>query len=304
MRKRNTTKRYPFIAWLAATFIIFIAIVNTAPGIVPSMTNIPIVGKFIKVLDFTNESGLKNTVDPEAIVSAQNKNLFIAGNPVSKLSFENGKASGGTITDNVNVKSITVTDDGEAERIIINFTNRGEEQPLLVAPYFEVVHDENPSMITVSINGARAFDANDFIDLKKSDYAEDAYLLVTHDDSLIRFVVVFKTPVFIEGTEYADPAQLEISLSKDERQKMSKLYSVRTAPLLFGGEIANLEEYLHEETGIRILRESGILFTSWESEFYLEIGLFDNKELAEQKVSEIIAKYGPELDVYIEEIPN
>ena len=296
MKKKKSTKRFSFIAWLAATSIIFVAAVNTIPSLVTSTINIPVVGSIIKAVDFESEP-LKKEVE-----TIESQNFSVYGNPVQRLSFTDGDVSGGEITDNINVKSIFLSKEHGAEQIIIDFTKRGDiEQPMLVAPYFEIVYGNNPNTLTFSIYGAREFEANDFEDLKKSDFIEDAYWLVTHDDSLIRFVIVFNSPVVIEGTEYADPAQLVISLSPDEQPVSGKQYAVRTAPYLFGGEIAQLEETLFEEKGIRILRENGILFSSWESEFYLEIGLFDDKEKAEKRVAELNEKYGSEIHVYIEE---
>ena len=298
MKKKKTTKRFSFIAWLAATFIIFVAAVNTIPSLVTSTSNIPVVGQIIKAVEFESEPLIKT----KEVVNIESPNFSVYGNPVQELSFIDGKVSGGEITDNINVKSISVSREHEAEQIIIDFTKRGDiEQPLLVAPYFEIVYDENPYTMTFSIYGARAFEANDFEDLKKSKFVEDAYWLVTHDDSLVRFVIVFNKPILIDGTEYADPAQIVIGLLPNEKPKTSKQYAVRTSPILFGGEIAHLEERLFEEKGIRILRESGILFSSWESEFYLEIGLFDDKEKADQRVTEIIEKYGSDIHVYVEE---
>ncbi len=296
MKKKKSTKRFSFIAWLAATSIIFVAAVNTIPSLVTSTINIPVVGSIIKAVDFESEP-LKKEVE-----TIESQNFSVYGNPVQRLSFTDGDVSGGEITDNINVKSIFLSKEHGAEQIIIDFTKRGDiEQPMLVAPFFEIVYGNNPNTLTFSIYGAREFEANDFEDLKKSDFIEDAYWLVTHDDSLIRFVIVFNSPVVIEGTEYADPAQLVISLSPDEQPVSGKQYAVRTAPYLFGGEIAQLEETLFEEKGIRILRENGILFSSWESEFYLEIGLFDDKEKAEKRVVELNEKYGSGIHVYIEE---
>ena len=295
MKKKKSTKRFSFIAWLAATSIIFVAAVNTIPSLVTNTINIPVVGSIIKAVDFESEP-LKKEAE-----TIESQNFSVYGNPVQRLSFTDGDVSGGEITDNINVKSIFLSKEHGAEQIIIDFTKRGDiEQPMLVAPFFEIVYGNNPNTLTFSIYGAREFEANDFEDLKKSDFIEDAYWLVTHDDSLIRFVIVFNSPVVIEGTEYADPAQLVISLSPDEQPVSGKQYAVRTAPYLFGGEIAQLEETLFGEKGIRVLRENGILFSSWESEFYLEIGLYDDKEKAEKRVVELNEKYGSGL-VYVEE---
>ncbi|MCG7345390.1 hypothetical protein MHZ92_14730 [Sporosarcina sp. ACRSL] len=300
MKKRKTKKRLPFIAWLGASFIIFVAVVNTIPSLVTSTTNIPVVGKIVKAVNFDDFMMNKNE-DLQEEVNIESVNFTQYGNPVQELSFNEGIATGGEITDNINVNSISILNENNAEHIVIGFALRDENKPLLAAPYFEIEYDENPYTMTFSIYGARAFDANDFKNLKKSDFIMDAYELFTPDDSLIRFVIVFKGPVFIEGKEYADPANIIVTVFEDMHVKDVKQYAIRTAPYLFGGEIAILEEYLHEEEGIRILRESGILFSTWESEFYIEAGMFNKREEAEKKASEINEKFGSDIQVYVEE---
>ncbi|WHT47424.1 hypothetical protein QNH10_14700 [Sporosarcina thermotolerans] len=211
-------------------------------------------------------------------------------------------ATGGTITDNVNVKSITFEKEDDVEHISIHFTQRGEEEEYqLLAPVYMIKYQENPYTMTFTIHGARAFDANEFIDLKNSDLVEDAYWLVTHDDSAIRFTIVFKGPVKIAGEEYADPAQLVVSVAADEEPTATKLYTVRTPSHLFGGDIPYYEEYLLKEKGLRVLRENGILFSTWESEFYLEVGLYENREDAEKKALEINEEHEPDVHVFVEE---
>ncbi|GEN82526.1 hypothetical protein SLU01_08380 [Sporosarcina luteola] len=303
MKKKKAKKHFPFFTWMIAMVIILVAAVNTIPGFVSKTKDVPVLGRLIEAVEFQevlNTDQLHD--DPLTSASAESGNFSVMGNLVKDFSFEDGIATGGTITDNVNVKSISVTKDNGIEHIGIGFTQRGEtEQPQLAAPYFEIAYDENPYTMTFTFHGARAFDANDFADLKKSDLVEDAYWLVTHDDSAIQFVIVFNGPVLMEGKEYADPAELVVTVSEDMHANDEKLYAVRTPSHLFGGEIPYYEEYLFEETGLRVLRENGILFSTWESEFFLEVGLFERKEEAEQKAKEINEKYGPEIHVFVDE---
>ena len=55
MKKKKTTKRFSFIAWLAATSIIFVAAVNTIPSLVTSTSTIPVVGSIIKAVEFDSD---------------------------------------------------------------------------------------------------------------------------------------------------------------------------------------------------------------------------------------------------------
>ncbi|MDN4607734.1 hypothetical protein [Sporosarcina highlanderae] len=304
MKKKKSNESFPFITWLLATIILFIAAVNTIPSFASSISDTPVLGHIVKAVDFGGEtSSLELNSKANFIASSAKSDVTsVTGNPVKTFSFEYGLASGGTITDNVNVKTISVEKENGMEHIGIHFTQRGEEEEFqLLAPVYKIKYQESPYTMTFTIHGARAFDANEFINLKNSDLVEDAYWLVTHDDSAIRFTIVFKGPVIILGEEYANPAQLVVSVSAEEEPTATKLYTVRTTSHLFGGDIPYYEEYLFNEKGLRVLRESGILFSTWESEFYLEVGLYKNKEDAEEKASEINEKYGHDIHVFVEE---
>lgn len=232
------------------------------------------------------------------------KSIDVAGNLVNEITFRDGKGSGGEITDNVNINSIDFKKEDNAEHIIIGFSQRNEgsiEEPQLVAPDFNVKVQESPYTMTFTINGARAFDANDFKELKKSDLVVDAYWVFTPDDSAERLVVVFRSPARFEVREFADPAQVVVSFVSDELNDESAVYSVRTDADNFGGNLANLEEIMHKEEGIRYLRENGSSFTTKEGSFYLELGVYETYNDAERRVEGINGKYGPNIKVFIEE---
>ncbi|WP_339250410.1 hypothetical protein NSQ43_11750 [Sporosarcina sp. FSL W8-0480] len=304
MKKQNSKNDFPFLTWLIATFILFIAAVNTVPSLTARISNTPVLGHLVKAVEFGNVPVSKEQETNEVFATTPSKSNDISdtGNTVKTFAFEYGLATGGTITDNVNVKSITVEKEDDVEHISIHFTQRGEEEEYqLLAPVYIIEYQENPYTMTFTIHGARAFEANEFIHLKNSELVEDAYWLVTHDDSAIRFTIVFKGPVKIAGEEYSDPAQLVVSVAADEEPIATKLYTVRTPSHLFGGDIPDYEEYLLKEKDLRVLRENGILFSTWESEFYLEVGLYENKEDAEKKAHEINEEYGPDLKVFVEE---
>lgn len=228
----------------------------------------------------------------------------VAGNLVNEISFHDGKGSGGEITDNVNINSIELEKEGNLEHIILGFTQRNEgsnEEPQLVAPNFNVTVQEHPYTMTFTINGARAFDAKDFKGLQKSELVADAYWLVTHDDSAWRFTIVFHSPVRLEVREYADPAQVVVSIVGKEQENDLSLYSVRTDAYLFGNELANIEENIYGGDEIRYLRDNGSPFSTKDSSYYLEIGIYETYNEAERKVEEIKKILGSDVNIFIEE---
>lgn len=247
-------------------------------------------------------SSPKDNKDVEELMQDAN----VAGNLVKELSFEDGKGAGGEITDNVNIRTITLKKDEQVEHIIIGFTQRSDEptqEPQLVAPYFDVKVQEHPYTMFFTVHGVRAFDARDFTALKESDLVADAYWVMTHDDSAFRFVVVFNSPVHYKIREYADPAQVVVSIlpQNDEEEDDSTFYTIRTDAYPLGHELGNMEERVYEEEGIRYLRESGAPFNTTEGSFYMELGDYETVEEAEAKVASFQKIFEPGFNVFIEE---
>ncbi|GKV56604.1 hypothetical protein NCCP2222_25510 [Sporosarcina sp. NCCP-2222] len=229
----------------------------------------------------------------------------ITGNLVKEVSFDDGKGSGGAITDNVNIRTITLEKDEHVEHIHIGFTQRSDastQKPQLVAPYFNVNVQENPYTMSFTMHGVRAFDARDFTALQKSDLVEDAYWVMTHDDSAWRFVIVFNSPVHYQIHEYADPAEVVVSiLPLPFEEKNDPFYTIRTDAYPLGHELGNMEERVYEEEGIRYLRESGDPFNTEESSFYMELGTYETIEEAEAKLASFQTIFEHDFPVFIEE---
>ncbi|MBG9788668.1 DUF4179 domain-containing protein [Brevibacillus laterosporus] len=270
-RMKNKTSRILMkgLGGVAAMFLLFGVAVNTLPGFVAAAENVPFLGSLVNVLQFNS-----------------------------------GYANGGERTDGSNIKPITFKKEKDAEQIVINFTQGNKEWGETLqrtAPAFHVSYQENPYTMTFTLDGVRWFDNQTFEELKKSDLVADAYRLITLDDSSDRFVFVFKSPVKYEVKEYSDPAQIVLNLSKDHQVQEKTVYSIRTAAYPLGEKLALIEEGLIEEQGVRILKDS-------ENMFYIEVGLFENMEEANRKVSEISEKYGStykeeygmELNVFVE----
>ena len=72
---------------------------------------------------------------------------------------------------------------------------------------------------------------------------------------MIRFNVVFNTPVKYEVKEYKEPAQVVVTLTKDKNAVDKPLYSVRTASYPNGETIGIMEEMI----GIDIARIINLL---------------------------------------------
>ncbi|WP_339314340.1 DUF4179 domain-containing protein [Paenibacillus sp. FSL R10-2734] len=223
----------------AAILISFTVGVNTVPAFADSLHDVPVLGKLVSVLKFTD-----------------------------------GSAGGGTIQDGVDVNFISLKQDKKSDQMILNFANSDTTQDL--ASSYNVKFTDNPSVMTVTVHGARNFSAvKDLETLKQSKYVQDAYPLITLDDSAIRFNVTFKEPVAYEVKEYKDPAQVAITLKdkKGDEGKQDTIYSVRTISLLADEGLAVNEEMVFGLKDVRILKDNGDMYL-------VEAGYFDTEAKA------------------------
>ncbi|MBU5484048.1 hypothetical protein KQI86_06870 [Clostridium sp. MSJ-11] len=258
MNKEKSNRKWIKGAGVAAAVaVVFTISVNTMPVFANSLINIPGVGQLVKVLQFND-----------------------------------GKGTGGEITDGSDVNAIRIKANKDSESIIINFAQNGEGSN--IAPSYEIDYKNNPYTMTFTISGARELNAEKYFDdLRESKYVSDVYKLMTLDDSMVRFTVVFNKPIKYEVKEYKEPAYLEVDLREDT-PKEETMYSVRTASQPFGEGIGIVEEILFEEDGKRMLKDS-------KGTFCVELGLYNSKEEAEKKLQEVTAKYGSQLKFFIEE---
>ncbi|MEA4962499.1 DUF4179 domain-containing protein [Lutispora sp.] len=211
-------------AKICAAFIIavtlFTGAINISPSFADALKNIPIVGKLVKVLQFTD-----------------------------------GKSGGGKITDGTDISNIGITEKDGYENIIINFSQDDELQGDVGA--FKVRYEENPYTMSFEIGGARRISAKEsFERLLKSKYIKDVYTIITLDDSLIRFVIEFEGPVKYEVKEMKEPASIVLSLKEDKQFTEKKMYSLRTKSYPYGESIGILEEKLMPISPARILKDS------------------------------------------------
>lgn len=209
---------------ICASFIIILTLftgsINIYPSFADTLKNIPIVGKLVKVLQFTD-----------------------------------GKSGGGKITDGTDISNIGLSEEDGYENIIINFLQGHEPQMDVGA--FKVSYQENPYTMSFEIGGARSISAEEsFQRILKSKYVKDVYKVITLDDSLIRFVIEFKVPVKYEVKEMKEPASIVISLKEDKQFMEKKLYSLRTHSYPYGESLGILEEKLQDINPARILKDA------------------------------------------------
>jgi hypothetical protein len=255
MAKNKTKNTYlKAIAGVAAALVILTAGVNVSPAFADALDNIPVVGSLVKVLQFNN-----------------------------------GKASGGEITDGTDISGIDTAKDGEFEKIIMKFSQGGNVQENVGA--FKVRYDENPYTMTFEIGGARRFSAQEnFAKILENKYVKDIYQIITLDDSLIRFVVEFKGPVEYKVEEMKDPASIVISLKEDKDYVEKTSFSLRTESYPYGETLGILEEKFMFDNETRILKDDNGLY-------FVEINCFDTKDMAEKKLAEL----GTDTKLFVEE---
>jgi hypothetical protein len=243
-----------------AAFALFALSLNTIPAFAESMSNLPIVGNLVKVLQF-----------------------------------DRGQGSGGEITDGTKVQIGDPDKQGEYEIITINFML--EDNPTFAANYFEVTYREYPYSLIFDIPGARGFYDHIFPDPKSSKLVEDIYRLVTLDDSMQRFVITFKEAVEFEVLELADPAQIIVKLKeKPQQEVLQPVYSLRSGSYPFGESVGVIEGILrYEENGkdVRLLKDM-------EGTYFVEEGYYETEREALARMDELKASQLMDVSFYIE----
>jgi len=257
MRKKKIRTRWTKgAASVAAAAVVFTIGINTVPVFASSMSNVPGIGKLVNVLQFNK-----------------------------------GIGSGGTITDGSDVKSITSQKNNTSETLTINFSKDNVSSDKV--PHYKVDYKKYPYTMTFTVSGARNISAEkEFEALKQNKFVSDVYKIITLDDSMVRFNVVFNTPVKFEVKEYKEPAQMVINLTKDKETLQQPIYAVRTASYPNGEQIGSIEEQFSLD-GARILKDE-------KGTFLVDMGAFDSEKVAKEKIAELNKKYGNNTKFYIE----
>lgn len=244
----------------AAALVIFIGSLNASPMFASKLAEIPILGQLVKILTFTD-----------------------------------GKASGGMVTDGTDISGIsTQTQNGKAQ-FIIHFDQDGASQDLASA--YKVVYAQKPETLLFEISGVRMLSAiEDFEKIKESPLVTAVYPVVTLDDSMVRFMIVFSESISYEIREMASPASLVVEVeTSSEATTVLESYRVRTVDMPRGEGLAILEETIMNQYPQR-----RILPSATESDlFFLEIGQLDSEALAAELLDEFRALY-PGMEIFIE----
>lgn len=262
MKKKSLRRKFVkgISTMVAAAFFLFFIGVNTIPAFADSVSAVPLVGNLVKVLQF-----------------------------------EKGLGSGGEITDGTKVQIGELEKQGKRESMTINFMLEGN--PALIANYFEVSYSEYPYSMLFSIPGAREFSYGDvFQGLSDSELVQDVYRLITLDDSMQRFVVVFKQAVEFEVLEMADPARIVVNLKeKTPAAAAVPVWSMRSASYPFGEEVGVAEEMLRWEADSRAVR----MLKDSTGTYFVEEGYYQTEQEALQRMEELAGQL-PEIKFYLE----
>ncbi|MZQ97723.1 MAG: hypothetical protein GT601_08595 [Acidaminobacter sp.] len=244
----------------AAALVIFVGSLNASPMFASKLAEIPVLGQLVKILTFTD-----------------------------------GKASGGMVTDGTDISGIsTQTENGKAQ-FIIHFDQDGASQDLASA--YKVVYAQKPETLLFEISGVRMLSAlEDFEKIKESPLVTAVYPVVTLDDSMVRFMIVFSESISYEIREMASPASLVVEVeTSSEAAAALESYRVRTVDMPRGEGLAILEETIMNQYPKR-----RILPSATESDlFFLEIGQLDSEALAVEMLDELRAMY-PGMEIFIE----
>ena len=245
MKKNRITNKFAkAIAGIAAAFLVLTMAVNVSPVLAGAMEEIPMLGRLVKVLQFNN-----------------------------------GESSGGELTDASDISGIEAFENAGYESIVINFSQDGINQESMGS--YKITYNENPYTMTFEIGGARRISAvEDFEKILQNKNVKDVYEIITLDDSLIRFVIVFNNPVEYKVEEMESPASLVVSVREDNEYVEKKTYSLRTDSHPYGETIGIIEEKLMSYNAGRVLKDKDGLF-------FVEVECFDTKEAAEQKLAEL-----------------
>jgi hypothetical protein len=218
----------------------------------------------------------------------------ILGKLVRMLILDKNNGVGGERTDGTDVKFIKLVKDKKMESIVVDFTK--DEIATDIANSFKIDYFEYPSTMVISIPGARRMSAiEDFQSVKEnSNLIKDIFPLVTLDDSMVRFAIVFDRKVQSEIREFKEPAQLIISISEDMNKQISSIYSIRTASYPRGEELASMEEALYEIKGVRVLKDE-------KGTFSIEAGYYSTEREAKDAMEKLNAKYKNSIKFFIEE---
>lgn len=261
-RRRALMKQYVLSA--ATIFILvmltFAITINLSPSFANSLADVPVLGRIVKLLQFVE-----------------------------------GEASGGSITDGVDINNLEIVGASDSESFIIHFTKGNEALSELSA--FEIHRYEHPNTIQFDMGGVRMLSASeDFETIKGLNSVKDVYKLMTLDDSLVRFQVVLDDQIEVEIAHLSNPEGLMVTLSKQVSlaNDSDQIFVVRTKSFPFSEEFGHVEENLFWKQKEGIIQEYRIM-KDQEGGFLYEFKQFETQEDAKIYLESLEDKLSIEL---------
>lgn len=146
---------------------------------------------------------------------------------------------------------------------------------------YTIDYKEKPFSMTITLQDVRYWDASQAIaKIKTSPLVEQAYTIVTLDDSALRLGITFKSPVVYQAKALKSPSALIIDVAKDEAyQETGSNYQVHTEAMAAGEGLAMAEEMLMSK-----FSDMRVLPFEQEGQFYLELGQYPTEVEAQQAV--------------------
>lgn len=179
--------------------------------------------------------------------------------------------AGVRITDGTNVSGISLSESNGVEQLTLNFEQGGVSQDFVGA--YDIKYQEKPYTMSFKISGARMLSTiEDFDKIKKSSSVKDIYKIITLDDSMVRFMVVFNGPIRYEIKEMKSPSSLVLSILPGQISDAveNKKVVLKTSSIPQGEGLAMVEETLMTNyPDARVLRAG----TDSEN-YYVEIGQY------------------------------
>lgn len=252
-RQSRRTRNWPqWMVGVAAAMMVFVTGLNLSPSFAATMEEIPFLGRLVQILVFVDH-----------------------------------QASGGQVTDGLNVNEIQ---SGQNEWMI-RFSDEGEAAELTGA--YRVQYSENPSVLTFQLSGVRMLEAQkDFQAMMESELVDAVYPLMTLDDSMVRFQIVFSRPVLYQLEEYQEPAGLKISVQALEHEP-KQVYALRSDSYPVGEAFAQMEERLAVwcaeqgvEANYRMLKDA-------KGGMLIEYGTYDSEAKAQAAQADWEQAFGP-----------
>lgn len=196
------------------------------------------------------------------------KAVPLLGTLVQIFQVNKAEVSGGEAYSNAKGVIYLNRQEGE-EQLIINFAESEK------ANKYNAIYEKNPQSITITLPGTTNVEL--LSDYKRaegeSDFIKSVYKLTTLDNSMLRYVVEIEDYSNVQVSEYKNPGQIVIEITKNENYPFAEIYSVRSYSFKDGEEFAALEERLKGEK-YRILKDEQ------EMRFF-ELGQFESKDKAE-----------------------